>query len=111
MNAGWQMLQPWAAVIVPTLLHFLWQGALLALIAGVIAAVYRKSDPSTRYAVFLGLFALMTVTPLITAAVVMQDVPVSAPRIISEPFATSRWQTPWPAPDAVTQFNQWQPFV
>ncbi|HET6424461.1 MAG TPA: M56 family metallopeptidase [Planctomycetaceae bacterium] len=111
MNAGWQRLQPWASVIVPALLHFLWQGALVALIAGVLMFVCPKSAASKRYAIFLGLFVLMAVMPLITASVVMQDVPLassmSASDVDTAAFAPSHWQSQW----HTEEFIAWQPIV
>ncbi len=35
----WNLLAPWANVIVPTLLHFVWQGALVGVIAVVLDRV------------------------------------------------------------------------
>lgn len=115
MNAWSQLLQPWAAVIVPTLLHFLWQGALVALLSGVITIACRRSNSTTRYTVFLGLFALMAAMPLITAAVVIQGVPLARPvsssSIETTPLVTSHWQSQWHTDETLQQFATWQPFV
>ena len=99
MSTEWLLLQPWAAVIVPTLLHFLWQGALVALLGGVTLMACRRSSPATRYALSLGLLAVMAVAPLVTAVILSSGVPLARPvsssSIETTPLVTSRWQSQW----------------
>ena len=45
-----------------TLLHSIWQGLLLAIVAALIITVTRKSPPSLRYNLLTGLFILFIVT-------------------------------------------------
>ena len=45
-----------------TLLHSLWQGLLLAIIAAIIVMITRKSAPELRYNLFTALFILFTAT-------------------------------------------------
>src|SRR5580704_14495503 len=49
-----------------TLLHFLWQGALLGLVAMVADRWLRRRSSRARYAVFVGILLLMVVAPLAT---------------------------------------------
>ncbi len=111
----WNLLEPWANVIVPTLLHFVWQGALVGVIAVALARVLHRSRPTVRYAVDLGLFAVMAAAPLMTAAVLFQGVPLALPVSSTfeplTPAANSHWQSQWHTEDAVTTWVAWQPSV
>jgi beta-lactamase regulating signal transducer with metallopeptidase domain len=49
-----------------TLLHFLWQGAALALLAWSLQLLLRRARPAARYALLLGLLALMAMAPVLT---------------------------------------------
>lgn len=51
-----------------TLLHFVWQGALLGLIAFVVLRVMRPERATTRYAFGVGTLALMLITAVTTLA-------------------------------------------
>lgn len=44
-----------------TLLHSLWQGLLMALLAGCILLLTRKSNPNVRYRFFVGLLSLFAI--------------------------------------------------
>jgi beta-lactamase regulating signal transducer with metallopeptidase domain/thiol-disulfide isomerase/thioredoxin len=48
------------------LIHFLWQGALVALLAAVLLLVMRRASPQRRYAALLSVFAGMTLLPVVT---------------------------------------------
>ena len=48
------------------LVHFVWQGALVALLAGLAGAALRRARPGTRYALFCGALALMVLAPAVT---------------------------------------------
>ncbi|RRB04067.1 M56 family metallopeptidase [Larkinella rosea] len=52
------MAQPWVQKIGLTLLHSLWQGLLLAVLAGLILALTRKAESRLRYWLFVGLLGL-----------------------------------------------------
>lgn len=107
-----QLLQPWASVIVPTLLHFLWQGALGGAITAVLARVLQRFQPTVRYAAYLGLFTTMAVAPLVTVAVLAQGVPLALPMstnsVTTLPSINSQWQSPWHTEEMLTT---WQPYV
>ena len=51
-----------------TLIHFLWQGALLALAAFVALRVIRPERATTRYAIGVGTLALMLTSAIVTFA-------------------------------------------
>jgi beta-lactamase regulating signal transducer with metallopeptidase domain len=48
------------------LVHFVWQGALVALLAGLAGAALRRARPATRYALYCGALALMVLAPALT---------------------------------------------
>src|SRR5579862_6938317 len=50
-----------------TLVHFVWQGALVGLVAAVALRLLRSASAQTRYAVACGALAAMLAAPLITA--------------------------------------------
>src|SRR5687768_13089070 len=49
------------------LLHFLWQGALVGILAGWVLNLLEKSKASVRYAVAIGALFLMAALPVVTA--------------------------------------------
>lgn len=117
MSAGWQLLQLWAAVIVPTLLHFLWQGVFIGAVAAVISMVLRRSAPSVRYAVSLGFFGVMAAAPLVTAGLFLSGVPLAPPVSLSSPYAmpsdTLHWQSQGhtESHSLLETITAWQPVV
>lgn len=48
------------------LLHFLWEGLLLGLIAGGVLALMQRRSPQARYGVGLGFLILMALAPVLT---------------------------------------------
>lgn len=52
-----------------TLVHSLWQGVLLALVAGIIVTGTKKKTASLRYNMLVGLLALFAITGAITFAI------------------------------------------
>src|SRR5438445_1930184 len=56
-----------------SLLHFLWQGAALAVLAAALIAAARQA--STRYAIAVGALVRMVVAPVVTYFVLHQDEP------------------------------------
>jgi uncharacterized protein (TIGR03435 family) len=79
-------MNPWIDVPGWSLLHFLWQGAAIAAIAGITLWFLRDRAPQTRYAVAcVALFAMLA-APLITAVALSRSTavpggftPLSAP--------------------------------
>ncbi len=57
---------PWVQPLGWTLLHFVWQGVLLGLLASVVLALARRGSPQTRYLIACGFLALCVTTPLLT---------------------------------------------
>ncbi|HEX4073500.1 MAG TPA: hypothetical protein VHX68_20140 [Planctomycetaceae bacterium] len=51
-----------------TMLHFLWVGALVALVARLVLWTVRRRSPRVRYAVALGGFLLLGLTPVVLCA-------------------------------------------
>ncbi|WP_170299123.1 M56 family metallopeptidase [Larkinella terrae] len=56
------MAQPWVPKIGLTLLHSLWQGLLLAVLAGSILLLTRTAEARLRYWLFVGLLALFALS-------------------------------------------------
>ena len=48
------------------LVHFIWQGSAIALVAGFASAALRGARPTTRYAVWCAALAAMLLVPLTT---------------------------------------------
>ncbi len=57
---------PWAEPLARALLHFLWQGALLGLLAAAALAALRRSTPRRRHAVAYGFLLAMGAAPVAT---------------------------------------------
>jgi TonB family protein len=49
-----------------TLLHSLWQGALIVLVYALLRVLLRERSPEARYALSLGTFVLLALAPLVT---------------------------------------------
>ncbi len=67
------------------LVHFIWQGAAIALAAASIGAAMRRARPNTRYVVFCGALVLMLLAPVTTFLVVSshQSDSTVAPMMVS----------------------------
>ena len=61
-----------------TLLHFLWQGALLAILLAVLMRLLRRQSASLRYAVACASLLLMIVAPVGTACWISRSLPAAA---------------------------------
>jgi len=59
----------WIDVVGWTLLHFVWQGALIAVFAALLLRLLKSSRPQLRYAVACGALSTMLASPLATALV------------------------------------------
>ena len=69
----------WHDVLAATLLHFLWQGAALALLIATLFRGLRGRSPQTRYLVGLAGFLVMAVCPIVTFALSMpKSVPTAS---------------------------------
>jgi len=65
------------------LLHFVWQGALIALLAWITLGILRNRSAQVRYVVSCGALGIMTALPVITAWVVYR---APAPAGIANPW-------------------------
>jgi beta-lactamase regulating signal transducer with metallopeptidase domain/biotin carboxyl carrier protein len=66
MNAPLLLPQPMLVTVGLVLVHFLWQGALVALFAAVLLRVLQRSSPALRYSVSVAALAVMTLCPVVT---------------------------------------------
>jgi uncharacterized protein (TIGR03435 family) len=91
--------QPWVERLGWTLLHFLWQGSLIAsFYAGLRREMTRTSTPNTRYTLACVFLAAMLAAPLVTWSLMRspEPVPDAAYRIRNNPPATSALPTSLP---------------
>ncbi len=58
-----------ASALSSALLHFLWQGALVAALLAVVLAALRRRSPNVRYLACCAALALMAMLPVVTMAV------------------------------------------
>ena len=64
-----------------TLIHFLWQGALIALVLHLVLAGLRQRSPNLRYVVRCAALGLMALAPVVTFVALGED----APRAVAVP--------------------------
>jgi len=97
MNATQILLsQPWVERLGWTLVHFLWQGSLIAgLYAAIRRCLPRTSSPHARYLLACLTLSAMMAAPLITWSRLRPDEPVASP-------AYRIRNTPPPAPSALS---------
>jgi uncharacterized protein (TIGR03435 family) len=74
-------MTPWIDVAGWTLVHFLWQGAAIGVIAVVLLWVLRDRSPQTRYAVACAALVAMLAAPPITAGVLSSWIRRTAPAV------------------------------
>ena len=79
-------LNPHLQSLTLALLHFLWQGALLGLLAALAFRLAARRSPQVRYVLGLGFLALALLGPLLTWA--WLDRGLSAPAALGEPQFT-----------------------
>ena len=73
-------MTPWIDVAGLSLVHFVWEGAVIAAIAGTALWLLRDRLPQTRYAVAcVGLMAMLA-APLVTAAALSRSMATPEPR-------------------------------
>lgn len=56
-----------------TLLHSLWQGALIVLVYALLRVLLRERSPEARYALSLGTFGLLALAPVVTFFAIADD--------------------------------------
>src|SRR5690348_8480075 len=80
MNALANLLSdPLARTAAWTLLHFLWEGLLIGLLAWGALSLLQRRSPETRYGVGLVFLALMALAPLITFFMLLPGAHASVP--------------------------------
>ena len=73
-------MNPWTHVVGWTLVHFVWQGAVLAVAAAIALRLCRHRSANTRYVIACMALAAMLASPVITARV------LTAPTWCSRPL-------------------------
>ncbi len=68
----------WTLIVGWTLLHFVWQGTLLAAVAAFGLTLFRNATPESRYTLASITLALMLVSPIITATWLSSSRPLSS---------------------------------
>jgi ankyrin repeat protein/beta-lactamase regulating signal transducer with metallopeptidase domain len=71
---------PWVQALGLTLLHFLWQGALIGLAASVLFRIASRSSARVRYLLACFLLGLCVAAPLLTFAILTQPPLSDSPR-------------------------------
>jgi len=74
-------MNPWTHVIGWTLIHFFWQGAILAVAAEGALRSCRSRSANTRYAIACVALAAMLAAPIVSARVLMTPGQVIAPTV------------------------------
>lgn len=105
-------MSPWTHVVGWTLIHFVWQGAVLAVAAAAALRLCRHRSAHARYAVACVGLAAMLVSPVVTVRGLMtSDVTVSAVGRLSEtvaPSGTMLTAPPrWTSEDAFSMQTVW----
>ncbi|MGE3277853.1 MAG: M56 family metallopeptidase [Vicinamibacterales bacterium] len=82
MNAVMDLVRhPAAQALAWSLVHFLWQGAALGLVAMLALRVWRPADASVRYLVGVGLMAAMLAAPVATFGLLLTAEPDATPAV------------------------------
>jgi beta-lactamase regulating signal transducer with metallopeptidase domain len=78
------MSRPTIVALAWALVHFIWQGAAIAVAAGLSGALLRKARPATRYVVLCGALAAMLLAPVVTFFVLrLPAAAVPAPAVVA----------------------------
>ncbi len=72
-NQAWMLVTGW------TLIHFIWQGGLLAVVTAAGLRLCRRHSSTTRYAIACVGLTAMLAAPVVTAAVLREPASVSLP--------------------------------
>ena len=90
-----QLAQPLVTALGWALIHFIWQGALIALLLAIVLRVLRRRSTNARYAVACAALFLMLGGPLATMALISPSTPdktaggrplIIAPQPVSQPM-------------------------
>jgi len=69
-----------------TLIHFLWQGVLLAILSAIVLRLLRRRSSNVRYLTSCIALLLMVVLPVVTIQFIKAEAVVSAPVVFEEPI-------------------------
>lgn len=99
--------QPWVDRLAWTLIHFLWQGALLAVVFVIARRFAHK--PEVRYALACAVFAAMAAAPFVTFWVVgsASIAPPVAITAVPDPSPAAAFQTDLSKPDLWRRVFPW----
>jgi beta-lactamase regulating signal transducer with metallopeptidase domain len=113
MNALHTLLAaPWVEPLGRTLLHFLWQGAVLGALAWVALRLAHKRSASLRYLVAGLLMLALAVAPIVTFLILANTTPAPAPRAteaLAQPTNGPALSTPTLAPASLALPNAGYP--
>ena len=70
--------EPWALALGWSLLHFLWQGAILGLLASLLLALLRGASAKVRYGTACAFLLMMAVAPVATFLLLQRQAPALA---------------------------------
>ncbi len=75
------------------LIHFLWQGALVALLYASLRVILRRRTANVRYAAACATMLLLLALPIATALIIKRDLPPAAtPERTVSPAASTSWK-------------------
>jgi bla regulator protein BlaR1 len=99
-----------------TLLHSLWQGALIVLVYALLRVLLRERSPETRYALSLGTFVLLALAPVATFIALgsvdsAAAVSVSAALLAPQVFVVGADAARAAPPDLAAALAPWLPAV
>ena len=112
MNLAWEFVcSPWAQRWSMMLLHFAWQGCLVAVVVSVIIRMLRADDSDRRYSVTLVGLLSMVVIPAMTFAWTEPEIlTATQPNALLEPWVTDAIEFEPQAPlDNLTLQNSAEP--
>ncbi len=95
--------------LAPALVHFLWQGAAIAIVLGLAGPLLRRVRPQARYLMLCGALGLMAAAPTITFLIKSAHPPAGseAAPAVAAAFPT----TPLGAPVETDPSRPWRPWV
>lgn len=100
-------MTPLTSALSKALLHFVWEGVLVALLLWIVLAILQKRSARARYLVSCAALALMTILPMVTAFVVYRA-PVTASAFVQPASANAVFAGPASA-SAPDWLSRWIP--
>jgi uncharacterized protein (TIGR03435 family) len=91
--------QPWVGRLGSTLLHFLWQGVLIAAVyAAARKWIARSSGPNVHYILACAALTMMATAPVVTWSLLRPPTPVPVAATFTMPLSAVSFPTPRPSP-------------